>query len=147
MIQKASTMGDWWLAASSWQRTRSCIMFCAEFFVKHQITQMTQPPYSPDLAPCDSWLFPKLKSPLKGRDEALGNLYEHLWETFPIKNSKLLPSFPSFLMSCPNGLDILVLDWSEIPLRGQLAGLETFWLSHLGRGCYGHTEVRDQEYS
>jgi len=26
------------------------------------------PPYSPDLAPCDSWLFPKLKSPLKGGD-------------------------------------------------------------------------------
>ena len=24
-------------------------------------------PYSPDLAPCDFWLFPKLKSPLKGK--------------------------------------------------------------------------------
>jgi hypothetical protein len=24
-------------------------------------------PYSPDLAPCDFWLFPKLKSPLKRR--------------------------------------------------------------------------------
>ena len=24
------------------------------------------PPYSPDLAPCDFWLFPNLKSPLKG---------------------------------------------------------------------------------
>ena len=36
------------------------------FLGKHQITQVTQPPYSPDLAPCDFWLFPKLKSPLKG---------------------------------------------------------------------------------
>ena len=35
------------------------------FFVKHQITQVTQPRYSPDLVPCDFWLFPKLKSPLK----------------------------------------------------------------------------------
>ena len=25
------------------------------------------PPYSPDLSPCDFWLFPNLKSPLKGR--------------------------------------------------------------------------------
>ena len=25
-----------------------------------------QPPYSPDLAPCDFWLFPKLKRPLRG---------------------------------------------------------------------------------
>ena len=34
---------------------------------KHQITQVTQPPYSPDLATCDFWLFQKLKSPLKGK--------------------------------------------------------------------------------
>ena len=33
---------------------------------KNQITQVIQPPYSLDLAPCDFWLFPKLKSPLKG---------------------------------------------------------------------------------
>ena len=40
----------------------------ADFFVKHLITQVTQPPpYSPDLVPCDFWLFPKLKSPLKGK--------------------------------------------------------------------------------
>ena len=37
------------------------------FFVKHQITQVTKPPYSPDLVPCDFWLFLKLKSPLKGK--------------------------------------------------------------------------------
>jgi hypothetical protein len=34
---------------------------------KHHITQVCQPPYSPDLAPCNFWLFPRLKSPLKGR--------------------------------------------------------------------------------
>ena len=38
------------------------------FLVIHQIPQVTQPHYSPDLVPCDFWLFPKLKSPLKGRD-------------------------------------------------------------------------------
>jgi transposase len=37
------------------------------FLAKHHITQVCQPPYSPDLAPSDFWLFPKLKSPLKGR--------------------------------------------------------------------------------
>ena len=35
------------------------------FFEKHQITQVTQPLYSSDLAPYDFWLFPKPKSPLK----------------------------------------------------------------------------------
>jgi transposase len=34
---------------------------------KRHITQVCQTRYSPDLAPCDFWLFPKLKSPLKGR--------------------------------------------------------------------------------
>jgi hypothetical protein len=28
---------------------------------------MNHPPYSPDLAPCDFWLFPKLKIALKGQ--------------------------------------------------------------------------------
>jgi len=37
------------------------------FLAKHHINQVCQPRYSPDLAPCDFWLFPKLKSPLKGR--------------------------------------------------------------------------------
>ena len=67
MIQKAAAMGNWWLAASSQQCTPSCITSPAEFFERNQITQVTQPPYSPDLAPCDFWLFPKLKSPLQGK--------------------------------------------------------------------------------
>ena len=40
---------------------------CTLSHAKHQITQVTQPHYSPDLAPCDFWFFPKLKSPLKGK--------------------------------------------------------------------------------
>jgi len=31
------------------------------FLAKNSITKMDHPPYSPDLAPCDFWLFPKLK--------------------------------------------------------------------------------------
>ena len=37
------------------------------FFEKHQITQVTQSPYSPDWVPHDFWLSSKLKSPLKGK--------------------------------------------------------------------------------
>ena len=42
------------------------------------------PHYGPDLAPCNSWLFPKLKSPLKGKkfqtidDEIQENMTEQL---------------------------------------------------------------------
>ncbi len=36
------------------------------FLVRHGISCVSQPPYSPDLAPADFWIFPKLKSRLKG---------------------------------------------------------------------------------
>ena len=38
-----------------------------EFLVKHSITVLPHPPYSPDLAACDFFLFPMLKRPLKER--------------------------------------------------------------------------------
>ena len=60
---RSCSYGNWWLAASS-QCTCSCITSHAEILGKHQITQVTQPHYSPDLVPCDFWLFQKLKSPL-----------------------------------------------------------------------------------
>jgi hypothetical protein len=37
------------------------------FFGKASHHPNLSAPYSPDLAPCDCWLFTKLKSPLKGR--------------------------------------------------------------------------------
>jgi hypothetical protein len=33
---------------------------------QNKITTLPHPPYSPDLAPCDFFLFPKLKIHLKG---------------------------------------------------------------------------------
>ena len=67
MIQKATAVGNCWLAAASWQCARSCITSPAECFSKTSNHPMTQSPYCPDLAPCDFWLFPKLKLPLKGK--------------------------------------------------------------------------------
>ena len=37
-----------------------------EFLMKHETTVVPQLPYSPDLAPVDFFLFPQLKSSLKG---------------------------------------------------------------------------------
>ena len=65
MIQKVQlwTTGDWQLHHNNAPAHASCLV--QSFFVKLRITQVTQSPYSPDLVPCDFWLFPKLKSPLK----------------------------------------------------------------------------------
>ncbi|UYV62563.1 hypothetical protein LAZ67_2001108 [Cordylochernes scorpioides] len=38
-----------------------------DFLAKNNTLMMPQQPYSPDLAPCDFFLFPKLKRPMKGR--------------------------------------------------------------------------------
>ncbi|UYV70285.1 hypothetical protein LAZ67_7002374 [Cordylochernes scorpioides] len=38
-----------------------------DFLAKNNKLMRPQPPYSPDLAPCDFFLFPKLKRPMKGR--------------------------------------------------------------------------------
>ena len=37
-----------------------------KFLAKNNIAVLEQPPYSPDLAPCDFFLFPKLKEVIKG---------------------------------------------------------------------------------
>jgi len=38
-----------------------------EFLAHNSIIALPQPPYSPDMAPCDFFLFPKMKLQLKGR--------------------------------------------------------------------------------
>ena len=37
-----------------------------ESLMKKQISVIDRPPYSPDLSPCDYFLFPKLKTAMKG---------------------------------------------------------------------------------
>ncbi|UYV67803.1 hypothetical protein LAZ67_5002107 [Cordylochernes scorpioides] len=43
------------------------LLLVHDFLAKNNTLMMPQPPYSPDLAPCDFFLFPKLKRPMKGR--------------------------------------------------------------------------------
>jgi hypothetical protein len=39
----------------------------SKFLAKHKMAVTPHPPYSPDLAPCNFFLFPKMKLKLKGR--------------------------------------------------------------------------------
>jgi histone-lysine N-methyltransferase SETMAR len=38
-----------------------------DFLAKSNVTMLKLPPYSPDLTPADFYLFPRLKSTVKGR--------------------------------------------------------------------------------
>jgi hypothetical protein len=43
------------------------VLRVCKFLAKNSITNMDHLPYSPDLAPCNFWLFQKLKTILKGQ--------------------------------------------------------------------------------
>jgi len=52
--------------SSSPQRASTQRAICEEVFGEKDIPVMENPPYTPDLATCDFFLFPKIKSALKG---------------------------------------------------------------------------------
>ena len=80
--------GDWQLHHNNTPAHTSHLV--QSVLAKHQITQVFQHLYSQDLMPCDFWLFPELKSPLKGKrfqtiDEIQENRTEQLM-TVPTKD-------------------------------------------------------------
>jgi len=56
--------GDWILPHDNAPAHTSHLV--QQFLAKHGTAQLQQAPYSPDLAPCDFFLFPRLKKGLKG---------------------------------------------------------------------------------
>lgn len=51
----------------------------ANYLVRSNTPVVPQPPYSPDLAPCDFFLFPRLKRELKGKHwESVENIQKHV---------------------------------------------------------------------
>jgi len=71
-----------WMLQHDNAPSHSPFLVC-DFLAKHAMTVLPQPPYSPDLAPADFFLFPKLKSTLKGRrfesiEVIKSNLLTHL---------------------------------------------------------------------
>ena len=79
--------GDWQLYHNKAPAHASCPV---QFFGKTANHPGDSAPYSPYFAPCDFWLFQKLKSPLKGKrfqnmDEIQENMTGQLM-TIPTKN-------------------------------------------------------------
>ena len=67
MIQKDVAMGNWWLAASSWQCACSCITSGAVFWQNTIIIQVTQRPLQPRCGTLWFLAFPKTKITFKGK--------------------------------------------------------------------------------
>jgi len=58
-------VGNWLLHDDNAPSHRALVT--CEFLAHNSIIALLQPPYSPNLAPCDFFLFPKMKLQLKGR--------------------------------------------------------------------------------
>ena len=79
MIQRPQlwATGNWQLHHKNTPTPASHLV--RSFLVKHQITQVTQPSYSPDLVLCNFWLFPKLKLSLtRKRFQTIGEIEENM---------------------------------------------------------------------
>ncbi|UYV73990.1 JRKL, partial [Cordylochernes scorpioides] len=82
-----------------------------DFLAKNNTLMMPQPPYSPDLAPCDFFLFPKLKRPMKGRR------YATLDEINTASKDELKKIFKNDFLKCFE-------DWKKPISRIQLYGFK-----------------------
>ena len=76
MIQKATAMGNWWLAASSWQHTCSCITFHAEFFGKIPNHPGGSAPLQPRFGALRLLAFSKTKITFEGEE-----ISDHQWDS------------------------------------------------------------------
>ena len=107
------------------------------FLVKHQITQVTRPHYSPDLAPCDFWLFQKLKCPLKGKrfqtiNEIQENTTGQLMETGRTVWGPKVPTLKGTEASLSYVQCFLYLVSSSINVSiFHITWLDTFWIHYI----------------
>ena len=62
--QRDKWQGEWFLHHDNASSHTSLVV--QQFLAEKSIPVITQPPYSPDLAPSDFWLFPTLKMGLTG---------------------------------------------------------------------------------
>ena len=84
MTQKAEAMGNWWLAASSWQCCCSCITSPAEVFGKTSNHPGDSAPLQPRLGALRLLTFPKTKIIFK-REE----ISDHQWDSGKYKGAAM----------------------------------------------------------
>ena len=110
--------GDWILHHDNAPTHTSLLV--QQFLAKHGTTQFQQPPYSPDLAPCDFFLFPRLKKLHKGhRFEATEDIKRYSTKTLlDIPKEKFTKCFPKVAKTvgevCSCGRELC---WRQLGLK------------------------------
>ena len=127
--------GDWQLHHNNEPACASRLM--QRFLAKHPVTQMTQLPCNPDLVPCDFWLFPKLKSPLKGKrfqdlNESQENTMGQLMATARTGWGPEVPTLKGIVMSLSHVQYFLYLVSSSININVYFSyGMAEYFLDRL----------------
>ena len=76
LIQKASALGNWWLAASSQQHAHSCITSCAEFFGKISNHSGDSAPLQCRFGALQLLFFPQTKITFERKE-----ISDHQWDS------------------------------------------------------------------
>ena len=78
------------LASGTCTRTTHPPTSPSSYLTETGIKTAPHPPYSPDLAPCDFWMFPRLKEKLRGRRfedvEEMKEAVTEALDTFPLED-------------------------------------------------------------
>ena len=112
-------MDNWWLAASSQQ----------EIFGKTSNYPGDSAPYNLDLLPCDFWLFPKLKSTLKGkRYQTVNEIQENMTGQLMVIGRTVwgpkVPTLKGLRRHCPV-YNVSCIFFNKCLFHS--TGLDTFW--------------------
>ncbi|UYV78806.1 hypothetical protein LAZ67_16002852 [Cordylochernes scorpioides] len=102
------------------------------FLAKNNICVLNHPPYSPDLAPCDFYLFPKIKLKLKGCfffmiSRPSRQLRRALWRRFLKFHAEEIPVDVGFIRRQDDQRVIFNATPKIQPYRKCLVSLETHW--------------------
>ncbi|GBM84179.1 hypothetical protein AVEN_61028-1 [Araneus ventricosus] len=86
---------DWFILHDNAPPHRALIV--QKYLARHSVTTLEHPPYFPDIAPADVYLFPRLKMKLKGHrsvdsDEVIENVTKQLKDDSKIDSRSVLNS-------------------------------------------------------
>ena len=83
-------------------------LIVTKFLAKHETKVIAQPPYSPDLALCDFFLFPKLKYPLRGtRHESIKGIKRNFLKELKAIIKICIKTHKNFIITNQSGSNLI----------------------------------------
>ena len=92
VLKKNRNVEQWWLVPSPQHAPAHTALSVQQLLAKNNMTVITHPSYSPDLAPCEFFLFPRMKGKMKGKRNSYVREVKRKrwtsWTTSALKSSR-----------------------------------------------------------